>query len=96
MESDAEQVALLDINANARVRTRQREVSHRAALVSRAGHSRRESDMDACRLIGRFAEIAAVFWPDRHARSYARTRSGKPSVRSISVRRHDGNIHTAC
>ncbi|MDA9493254.1 hypothetical protein XI08_30150 [Bradyrhizobium sp. CCBAU 11361] len=61
MESDAEQVALLHIDANARVRTRQREVSHSAALVSRAGHWRRESDMDARRLIGMFAGIAAVF-----------------------------------
>ncbi|MDA9396136.1 hypothetical protein WN73_37060 [Bradyrhizobium sp. CCBAU 45394] len=74
---------VLDVDASVRVRTRQREVSHSAVLVSRAGDERGESDMDACWLIEMFAEIARVFWSDRHARHHARLRSDKPSVPQV-------------
>ncbi|MCW2077858.1 UNVERIFIED_ORG: hypothetical protein M2193_000033 [Bradyrhizobium japonicum] len=39
--------------------------------------------MDACWLIEMFAEIARVFWSDRHARHHARLRSDKPSVPQV-------------
>lgn len=39
--------------------------------------------MDACWLIGMFAEIAKVFWSDRSARPYARLRNGARSVPQV-------------
>ncbi|MCJ9702198.1 MULTISPECIES: hypothetical protein [unclassified Bradyrhizobium] len=76
MESDAEHVAPAGGNAAAPVGTRQREASHSPVHVSSVMSGAMESDMDACWFL---AEIAKVFWYDRHPR----LRKGKPSVPQV-------------
>ncbi|QOZ77219.1 hypothetical protein XH83_18240 [Bradyrhizobium sp. CCBAU 53351] len=76
MESDAEQAAPVGSDAAARLRTGQREVSHSSLGVYSVRGEARESEMDECWFL---AEIAKVFWYDRHPR----TRKARPSVPQV-------------
>ncbi|BBO06125.1 hypothetical protein ABH991_005344 [Bradyrhizobium ottawaense] len=76
MESDAEHVAPAARDAATHIKTRQRDASHSPARASSVRSEARESDMNACWFL---AEIAKVFWYDRHPR----LRNGKPSVPQV-------------
>lgn len=76
MESDAKHVVPAGGDVAARIITRQRDASHSRVLASSVSREARESDMNACWFL---AEIAKVFWYDRHPR----LRKGKPSVPQV-------------
>lgn len=77
MESDAEQAMASVSMRDTRVTTSgARDSSHSPVLVASLRHEATENDMDVCWYL---AEIAKVFWYDRHPR----LRKGKPSVPQV-------------